>query len=83
MDLRNAAAVGHPGFRPTLRRWKSCTKFGNLVKIQEAENQFVVDYQAYERRPEHRTLLIPTVVAHERVFGRPPRLLGSRPRVLV
>jgi transposase-like protein DUF772 len=53
------------------------TEFGKLVKIQEAENQFVVDYQVYERRPEDRTLLIPTVVAHQRVFGRPPRLLAA------
>ncbi len=26
------------------------TGFGKLVKIQEAENQFVVDYQVYQRR---------------------------------
>jgi transposase, IS5 family len=53
------------------------TEFGKLVKIQEAENQFVVDYQVYQRRPEDRTLLIPTVMAHQRVFGRPPRLLAA------
>ena len=53
------------------------TEFGKLVKIQEAESQFVVDYQVYQRRPEDRTLLIPTIEAHQEVFGRPPYLLAA------
>jgi transposase, IS5 family len=53
------------------------TEFGKLVKIQEAENQFVVDCQVYARRPEDRTLLIPTIEAHQRIFGRLPHLLAA------
>jgi transposase, IS5 family len=53
------------------------TEFGKLVKIQEAENQMVVDYQVYGRRPEDRTLVVPTLDAHRRVFGQVPRLLAA------
>jgi hypothetical protein len=53
------------------------TEFGQLVKIQEAENQFVVDYQVYEQRPDDRTLAIPSLEAHQRIFGRPPYLLAA------
>jgi len=53
------------------------TEFGKLVKIQEAENQVVVDYQVYERRPEDRTLVVPTLDAHRRVFSQAPRLLAA------
>jgi IS5 family transposase len=53
------------------------TEFGKLVKIQEAENQIVVDYQVYGRRPEDRTLVVPTLDAHRRVFGQVPRLLAA------
>jgi IS5 family transposase len=53
------------------------TEFGKLVKLQEAENQIVVDYQVYAHRPEDRTLLIPTIEAHLRAFGRDPRLVAA------
>ena len=53
------------------------TEFGKLVKIQESENQFVVDYQVYERRPDDRTLVIPSLEAHQRIFGRPPHLFAG------
>jgi IS5 family transposase len=53
------------------------TEFGKLVKIQEAENQFVVDYQLYEHRPDDRTLLIPSLTAHQQIFGRAPHLLAA------
>ena len=53
------------------------TEFGKLVKIQEAENQFVVDYQVYQRRPDDRTLAIPRLEAHQRIFGHPPYLLAA------
>ena len=53
------------------------TECGKLVKIQEAENQLVVDYQVYERRPDDRSLTIPSLEAHQRLFGRPPYLLAA------
>jgi IS5 family transposase len=53
------------------------TEFGKLVKIQEAEHQIVVDYAVYEHRPEDQALLLPTVAAHQEVFGKPPELLAA------
>jgi transposase, IS5 family len=53
------------------------TEFGQLVKLQEAENQFVVDYQVYPRRPADQSLAIPSLEAHQRIFGRPPYLLAA------
>lgn len=53
------------------------TEFGKLVKIQEAEHQFVVDYQVYERRPDDQSLVIPSLEAHRRIFGRAPYLFAS------
>jgi transposase, IS5 family len=53
------------------------TEFGKLVKIQEAENQFVVDYQVYQQRPDDRTLAIPSLAAHQQIFGRAPHLLAA------
>ena len=53
------------------------TEFGKLVKIQEAENQIVVDYEVYERRPPDQDLLLPTVEAHKKVFGKAPHLLAA------
>ncbi|MBV8772190.1 MAG: hypothetical protein JO166_07660 [Deltaproteobacteria bacterium] len=53
------------------------TEFGKLLKVQEAENQIVVDYQLYDERPEDRSLVVPTIEAHVRTFGRPPDLLAA------
>jgi len=53
------------------------TEFGKLVKIQEAENQIVVDYQVFEKRPEDRTLVAPSIDAHRRVFSQAPQLLAA------
>jgi IS5 family transposase len=53
------------------------TEFGQLVKLQEAEPQFVVVYQVYQRRPDDRSLAIPSVETHQRIFGRPLYLLAA------
>jgi len=53
------------------------TEFGKLLRVQEAENQIVVDYEVYEQRPEDQSLVVPTIEAHLRVFSRPPRLLAA------
>jgi hypothetical protein len=34
-------------------------EFGKMVKLQEAENQIVIDYEVYDRRPSDTDLLIP------------------------
>lgn len=50
------------------------TEFGKLVKIQEAENQFVTDYTVCPTRVPDGELWVPTLERHEQLFGRPPRL---------
>src|SRR5712691_3189714 len=53
------------------------TEFGKLVKIQEAENQLIVDYEVYAERPADAALLLPAISKHKAVFGHAPRLLAA------
>ena len=50
------------------------TEFGKLVKIQEAEAQFITDYEVCETRVPDQALWVPSLVRHEQLFGRAPRL---------
>ena len=50
------------------------TEFGKLVKIQEAEAQFITDYTVCATRVPDQTLWEPSLVRHAQLFGRPPRL---------
>jgi IS5 family transposase len=50
------------------------TEFGRLVKIQEAEAQFITDYEVCERRQSERTLWAPALDRHIELFGGAPRL---------
>jgi transposase, IS5 family len=53
------------------------TEFGKLVKLQEAENQVVVDYEVYARRPNDVDLLVPALEIHRAKLGRAPRLVAG------
>jgi transposase, IS5 family len=53
------------------------TEFGKMVKLQEAENQLIVDYEVYARRPNDADLLIPAIVTHQAKLGRAPRLVAA------
>lgn len=53
------------------------TEFGKLVKLQEAENQIVIDYEVYGRRPNDVDLLIPAIATHRAKLGRVPRLVAG------
>lgn len=53
------------------------TEFGKLVKLQEAENQIVIDYEVYAQRPNDSDLLIPAIEIHATVLGRAPNLLAA------
>ena len=53
------------------------TEFGKMVKLQEAENQIVTDYEVYDRRPNDADLLIAAVETHQARLGRIPRLLAA------
>ena len=44
------------------------------MKIQEAEAQFITDYEVCERREPDEALWVPSLGRHEELFGRPPRL---------
>lgn len=52
-------------------------EFGKMVKLQEAEHQIITEYVVYDRRLSDSDLLIPALTAHERTFGRVPRLVAS------
>lgn len=50
------------------------TEFGKLVKIQEADGQFITDYEVCAIRVPDLKLWGPSLRKHEELFGRPPRL---------
>jgi transposase, IS5 family len=52
-------------------------EFGKMVKLQEAENQIVTDYEVYEKRPHDTNLLISAIETHEAMLGRTPRLVAA------
>jgi len=53
------------------------TEFGNMVKLQEAENQIVTAYEVYDRRPNDRDQLIAAIDIHQARLGRIPRLVAA------
>lgn len=53
------------------------TEFGKMVKIQEAEDQVIVDYEVYAERPCDADLLVESVERHEAKLGRVPNLLAA------
>jgi IS5 family transposase len=53
------------------------TEFGKMVKIQEAENQIVIDFQVYDEKPSDSNLLIPSIETHQRLMGRMPDLAAA------
>ena len=52
-------------------------EFGNVVQVQEAENQVVTHYEVFAQRLEDSQLLVPAVEQHQRQFGRPPRMVAA------
>ena len=52
-------------------------EFGKMVKLQEAENQIVIDYEVYARRPNDSDLLIAAIDTHQALLGRTPRLIAA------
>ena len=62
-----------------IRKGKSSkpTEFGRLVKIQEAENQIITDYEVCDGRPADSTLLIKSIEAHQHKLGRVPHTLAT------
>jgi len=52
-------------------------EFGKMIKIQEAENQIIIDYEVYDKRPSDSDLLIPAVETHQAALGRTPYLVAA------
>jgi IS5 family transposase len=52
-------------------------EFGKVVKLQEAEDQIVIDYEVYDRRPNDSDLLIGAIETHQARLGRTPRLVAA------
>ena len=46
-------------------------------QLQEAENQIVIHYEVYDRRPNDSDLLIPAIETHQTRFGRTPYLVAA------
>jgi IS5 family transposase len=52
-------------------------EFGKMIKLQEAENQLVTDYEVYDRRPNDADLLLPAIELHQARLGRVPYLVAA------
>ena len=52
-------------------------EFGKVVKLQEAENQMVIDYQVYPQRPNDSDLLLPALEAHAQKLGSVPHMVAA------
>ena len=53
------------------------TEFGKMIKIQEAENQIVIDFEVYDQRPSDSDLLIPAIETHQMLLGCTPNLAAA------
>ena len=53
------------------------TEFGKMVKVQEAENQIVIGFEVYDRKPSDSDLLIPAIRAHRQLLGCMPHLVAA------
>lgn len=52
-------------------------EFGKMVKLQEAEDQIVIDYEVYDRRPSDSDLLIAAIATHRAMLGRVPHMVAA------
>jgi transposase, IS5 family len=52
-------------------------EFGKMVKLQEAENQIVIDFAVYDKRPNDSDLLVPAIEIHQAALGRVPYLIAA------
>src|SRR5258705_10818261 len=69
-------------FEPTtevIRKGKAGkpNEFGKMVKLQEAENQIVTDYEVYDHRPYDSDLLVAAIETHQALLGRVPHLVAA------
>jgi IS5 family transposase len=48
-----------------------------MVKLQEAEDQIVINYQVYDWRPSDSELLSAAIETHRAMLGRTPRIVAA------
>jgi IS5 family transposase len=48
-----------------------------MVKLQEAENQIITDYEVYDRRPCDSDLLVAAIETHQARLARTPYLVAA------
>jgi IS5 family transposase len=48
-----------------------------MVKLQEAENQIVTDFEVYDERPNNCDLLVLAIEIHQAALGRVPHLIAA------
>jgi IS5 family transposase len=53
------------------------TEFGNLLKIQEAEQQIITHYEVFVERPHDADLLLPALTVHQQQLGKIPGLVAA------
>lgn len=53
------------------------TEFGKMIKVQEAENQIIVAYEVYDKRPADSALLVPAIEQHQQRLGVTPRVAAG------
>src|SRR3984885_13972045 len=52
-------------------------EFGKRVKLKEAENQIITDYEVYAQRPYDSDLLVAAIETHQALLGRAPLLVAA------
>jgi transposase, IS5 family len=48
-----------------------------MVKLREAQNQIITDYEVYAQRPYDSDLLVAAIETHQDLLGRAPRLVAA------
>jgi IS5 family transposase len=67
------------GHTEIIRKGKASkpNEFGNVVALQETENQIITHYEVFEKRSSDQRLLLPAIEAHQRKLGRVPRWVAA------
>jgi IS5 family transposase len=62
-----------------LKRGKAVkpVEFGHMVLLHEVENQFISNYEVFERRPADASLVDEVLEQHRRIFGKLPEALAA------
>ena len=67
------------GHTEIIRKGKASkpNEFGNVVALQETENQIITHYEVFEKRSSDQRLWLPAIEAHQRKLGRVPRWVAA------